>query len=141
MVRFIFGIFIILHGFVHLLYFGQSQKLFELRPDMVWPEGSWIFSRLFENHAKRWLSSLIFILAAVTFVLAGIMFVAGGTGLIIGQAWWHLIVVSAAIFSSTIIMLFWDGRRKTLGDQGGVGLLINLAFLALLLIFQLPSLE
>lgn len=132
----IVGIFLILHGLIHLLYFGQSQRLFELRPDMVWPEGSWIFSRLFENHSTRWLSSLIFILAAVTFILAAIMFVAGGTGLSLDQAWWRTIAVSAAIFSSTIIVLFWDGRRKTLVEQGGVGLLINLVILAVLLILQ-----
>jgi hypothetical protein len=137
----IFGIFIILHGLVHLLYFGQSQRLFELRPGMLWPEGSWIFSRLFENPAARWLSSLIFILAAVTFILAAIMFVAGGTGLMLGQAWWRTIVVSAAVFSSTIIVLFWNGRRKTLVNQGGVGLLINLAILAVLVILQQPVVE
>lgn len=136
-----FAGFIILHGFVHLLYFGQSQRLFELRPGMVWPEGSWIFSRLYEKHAARWLSSIVFILAAVTFILAAIMFIAGGTGLILGQAWWRLIVVSAAIFSSVIILLFWEGRRKTLVDQGGVGLLINLAILALVVIFQWPGVE
>ena len=141
MARFIFGIIIILHGLVHLLYFGQSQRLFELRPGMLWPEGSWIFSRLFENHAARWLSSLIFILAAVTFILAAIMFVAGGTGLMLGQAWWRTIAVSAAVFSSTIILLFWNGRRKTLVEQGGVGLLINLAILAVLVILQQPLVE
>lgn len=139
MFTFMFAGFIILHGFVHLLYFGQSQRLFELRPGMVWPEGSWIFSRLYEKHAARWLSSIVFILAAVTFILAAIMFIAGGTGLILGQAWWRLIVVSAAIFSSVIILLFWEGRRKTLVDQGGVGLLINLAILALVVIFQWPG--
>jgi hypothetical protein len=136
-----FAGFIILHGLVHLLYFGQSQKLFELRPDMVWPEGSWIFSRLFERHAARWLSSIVFILAAVTFILAALMFIAGGAGLILVQAWWRTIVVSAAVFSSAIIMLFWEGRRKTLIEQGGVGLLINLAILVLVVVFQWPSVE
>ena len=136
----IFGIFIILHGLVHLLYFSQSQRLFELRPGMVWPEGSWIFSRLYEKNAAKWLSSIIFILAAVTFMLAAIMFVAGGAGLILRQTWWNLIVVTAALFSSVIILLFWDGRRKTLVDQGGVGLLINLVILALVLIFRWPGL-
>ena len=138
--RFIFGIFIILHGLVHLLYFSQSQRLFELRPGMIWPEGSWIFSRLYKNSTAGWLSGIIFTLAAITFMLAAIMFIAGGSGLFLGQAWWRTLVVSAAVFSSAIIVLFWDGRRSTLVDQGGVGLLINLAVLALVLIFQWPSL-
>ncbi len=37
MLRFIAGAFIVLHGLVHLLYAGQSRRLFELRPGMVWP--------------------------------------------------------------------------------------------------------
>ena len=41
MFRIIFGIFIILHGLVHLLYFGQSTRYFELQPGMVWPDGAW----------------------------------------------------------------------------------------------------
>ena len=140
MARFIIGLFIILHGLVHLLYFSQSQRLFELRPEMVWPEGSWVFSRLNEDQAPRWMSSIIFTMAAVTFVLGAIMFVTGGIGLILGQAWWRLIVVSAAVFSSAIIVLFWDGRRNTLVDQGGIGLLINLAVLAFIYILDWLSL-
>ena len=138
--EFIFGIFIILHGLVHLLYFGQSHKLFELRPDMVWPEGSWIFSRLFEDQSPKWVSGVIFTFSAVTFILAAIMFVAGGAGLILGQSWWRPVVMSAAIFSSIIIILFWDGHRKTLSDQGGIGLLINLVILAFIFTLFQPSL-
>jgi len=37
MLTIILGIFCILHGLVHLLYAGQSRRLFELRPGMVWP--------------------------------------------------------------------------------------------------------
>jgi hypothetical protein len=40
MLKVIFGIFIILHGLVHMLYFGQSQKLFELQAGMTLPDGS-----------------------------------------------------------------------------------------------------
>jgi hypothetical protein len=35
MSRIIFGVFIVLHGLVHLLYFGQSARYFELQPEMV----------------------------------------------------------------------------------------------------------
>ena len=31
----IMGMFFILHGLVHLLYVGQSGRLFELRPNIV----------------------------------------------------------------------------------------------------------
>ena len=43
MLRFILSVFIVLHGLVHLLYFGQSRRLFELQPGMAWPE-SWRLS-------------------------------------------------------------------------------------------------
>jgi len=46
LLRLIIGVFIVLHGLVHLLYFGQSWRFFELQPEMVWPEDSWAFSRL-----------------------------------------------------------------------------------------------
>jgi hypothetical protein len=35
MLRFIIGVFIVLHGLVHLLYFGHSRRLFELQPGML----------------------------------------------------------------------------------------------------------
>ena len=41
MVRILVSLLVILHGLVHLLYFGQSARLFELQPGMGWPDGSW----------------------------------------------------------------------------------------------------
>jgi hypothetical protein len=79
---------------------------------------------------------MTFILAAVTFILAALIFVVGATGLILEQPWWRPVLVGATIFSSTIILIFWDGRRGTFINQGGIGLLINLAILALLLILR-----
>ena len=40
MLGFIFGVFIVVHVLIHLFYFGQSRRLFELQPGMVWPDGS-----------------------------------------------------------------------------------------------------
>ena len=40
MLNIVIGVFIILHGLVHMLYFGQSRKFFELQPGMTWPDGS-----------------------------------------------------------------------------------------------------
>jgi hypothetical protein len=37
--------------------------------------------------------------------------------------------VSSAAFSAVIIILFWDGGLKRLRDQGGVGLVIDVAIL------------
>jgi len=134
MIRIIFGVFIVLHGLVHLLYFGQSARYFELQPEMVWPDGSWAFSRLLGDEAIR-------ILASISCVLAAIGFVAGGIGILVRQAWWRPVVVGSAAFSAVVIGLFWDGVMQKLDDKGGIGLLINLAILVALLILRWPSLE
>jgi hypothetical protein len=132
MFRIILGVFIVLHGLVHLLYSGQSQRLFELQPGMVWPDGSWAFSRLLGDEATR-------ILASISYVLAAIGFMAGGIGILVSQAWWRPVVVASAAFSAVIIILFWDGKVQMLDDKGLIGLLINIAILVALLILRWPS--
>ena len=133
MFRLIFGIFTILHGLVHLFYAGHARRLFELRPEMTWPDGSWAFSRLLGIKATR-------TLAIIGYVLVTAGFVIGGGGILFAQAWWRPIVLTSAAVSSAIIILFWDGKRRMLADQGGVGLLINVAMLVALLFLQWPDL-
>jgi hypothetical protein len=132
MLRFIVGVFIVLHGLVHLLYFGQSQRLFELQPGMVWPDGSWLFSRLLGDPASRSLASIACILAALGFV-------AGGTAILLGQSWWRPVVVAAALFSTAIYTLFWNGRLQKLPDQGAIAILINVAILFAVLVLKWPD--
>jgi len=132
MLRFVAGAFIVLHGLVHLLYFGQSRRLFELQSGMVWPDGSWAFSKLLGNEATRTLASIFCILAAIGFV-------AGGAGILVGQAWWRPVVVGAAVFSAVGFILFWNGKTQKLHDQGGIALLINLAILVGVLIVRWPD--
>ena len=129
MLRFIIGGFLVLHGLVHLLYFGQSLRFFELQPGLVWPDGSWAFSKLFGDKATRLLAGIFCILAAVGFV-------AGGVGILVMRGWWQPVVVGSAAFSGIIFMLLWDGRTQKLADKGGIGLLINLAILVVVLILQ-----
>lgn len=130
MLKFIIGAFIVLHGLVHLLYFGQSWRLFELQPGLVWPDGSWAFSKLAGDKTTRRLASAACILAAIGFGV-------GGAGLIVGWLWWRTVVAASAVFSALLIILFWDGKARRLDDKGGVGLLINLGILAVLLAFGL----
>ena len=129
MVRIIVGVFIVLHGLVHLLYFGQSHRHFELQPGLVWPDGSWAFSKLLGDERTRWLAS-------VSCVLAAIGFVAGGAGMLAGQAWWRPPVVGSAAFSGFMLILLWDGRMQRLGEKGAFGVLINGAILATVLILR-----
>ena len=129
MLRFIIGGFLVLHGLVHLLYFGQSLRFFELQPGLVWPDGSWTFSKLLGDKATRLLATIFCVVAAVGFV-------AGGVGILVMRGWWQPVVVGSAAFSGIIFMLLWDGRTQKLADKGGIGLLINLAILVVVLILQ-----
>ena len=128
MLPIIWGILLILHGLVHLLYFGQSARFFNLTPNMVWPDGSWAFSKLLGDHGARTLASALCILAAVGFV-------SGGLGVIFGQPWWRLVAGSSAVLSAVLYILFWNGRLEHLDNQGGIGLLIDVAILVAVLVF------
>ena len=132
MVRIVFGIFVVLHGLVHLLYFGQSARYFELQPGMVWPDSSWAVSGLLGNQAARKLASVLLVLAAMGFVV-------GGTGVLIQRAWWRPVIVGVATFSTVIYVLFWDGALQKLHDKGAIGILINVAILAAVLVFRWPN--
>jgi len=99
---------------------------------MVWPDGSWAFSKLVGNEATR-------MLASISCLLATIGFVAGGAAFLFKQAWWQPVVVGAAAFSGALFLLFWDGTMQKLDDQGGVALLIDVAVLAALVLVQWPN--
>ncbi len=132
--RFVFGVFIMLHGLVHLLYFGQSARYFDLKPRMLWPDGSWAFSRLLGNEAARNLASISLILAAMGLIV-------GGIGILASQAWWRPVVVGAAAFSSIAYIFFWNGRMQNLDAQGVVGILIDISILLAVLILRWPSIN
>ena len=128
----IFGVFIVLHGLVHLLYFGQSARYFELQPGMLWPDGSWIFSRLLGDGAARNVASVMLVLAAIGFVI-------GGTGILFKQGWWRLVITGTVVFSTILYVLFWDGIAQALDNKGGVGILINVAILVIVLVLKWPK--
>ena len=133
MLKLITGIFIVLHGLVHLLYFGHSRRFFEIQPGLLWPDGSWAFSKFLGDEKAR-------LLASISCVLAAIGFVVGGAGVFASQAWWHPVVVGSAIFSALIFTLFWDGRRQMLDGKGLFAIIIDLTILVLLLIVHWPDL-
>jgi len=131
MLAVIFGIFLILHGIVHLLYAGQSWGLFELRPEMTWPQGSWLLSRIIGEESLR-------VVATMLLVIAALGFAASGLGLIFQADWWRSATAISATFSSLLYFVFWNGKFQALDDQGGLGILINLTILIVVLIFHWP---
>jgi hypothetical protein len=130
----LFAVFFILHGLVHLLYLGQSQRFFELQPGMTWPDGSWLFSRFLSPESTR-------LIASVLLVLAALAFAGSGLGLLLKQDWWRPLAVGAAGFSSLVYLAFWDGTAQRLDNQGFVGILLNLAVLGLVLLAGWPHLD
>ena len=132
MLRFIIGVFMVLHGLVHLFYFGQSRRLFELQADMVWPDGAWAFSKYLGNENTRTLANILLVLAALAFVV-------GGAAILANQDWWRMIVISAAIFSTIIYFVLWNGRFENLANNGWVGIFINLVILTTMLLFKWPK--
>ncbi len=132
MLRILAGVFLMLHAVVHLLYLGQSTRRFELQPGMTWPDGAWLFSRLLGNEPTRVLASVILLLVALGFV-------SGGVSLLLMQAWWRPVVVGAAALSAVAYFFLWDGALQDLPGKGVVGLLISLAILVAVLIFQWPN--
>jgi hypothetical protein len=127
----VFGVFCVLHGVVHLLYFGQSARYFELQPGMVWPDGAWAFAMLSDESTRM--------LANIALIVAGLGFAAGGAGVLLHQGWWRALVVGAAAFSTLVYALLWNGKMQQLPNQGWVGILINVALLVAVLVLQWPD--
>jgi hypothetical protein len=125
MLRVLFGVFVVLHGLVHLWYVTLSQGLVEFQAEMGWTGRSWLFSPLLGGGATRSLATLLYGLAALGFVI-------GGIGVFAQQAWWRPLIVGSAAFSAAIILLFWDGGTQMIVEKGLLGFLINVAILVAL---------
>ena len=132
MIQIIAAIFLLLHGLVHLLYYGQSYQRFELQPGLTWPDEAWAFSKpLGEKGTRR--------LAGVCCVIAAAGFLIGSLGVFSSQPWWRPVTAASAVFSALLYILFLNGRWQGLANQGGVGVLIDAAIL-LAAIFNWPRL-
>ena len=116
------GVFIVLHGLVHLLYVGQSLTVFELQRGMTWPDNAWTLSVLADVRRTRGIASAACVLAALGLVTSG-------ASLLLGLALWQPVLLYSTIVSGIVFVAFWDGRMHRLAEQGGIGLLIDLVTL------------
>jgi hypothetical protein len=132
MLNLLIGVFIVLHGLVHLWFVTLSQRLVEFQPEMGWSGTSWLFSRFLEDSITRWLASGLYALAAVALVISGI-------GVAIRAEWWQQVLVGSAVFSSIAIVVFWDGHLQQLVEKGLLGLVVNAAFLIAVLWLKWPA--
>jgi hypothetical protein len=124
-----FSIFILLHGLVHLLYFGQSQQYFELQPGMTWPNQSWILSNFFEERSIKLICSTFCAIDALVFV-------GGAVVLFFKLSWSEYVIILGCILTSMTYLLFWDGQLKRIDNQGGIGVLISMGIILLVFFFK-----
>jgi hypothetical protein len=130
----LFGVFIILHGLVHLLYFGHANQYFALKPGMTWPAGSWALSSMLNEGAVRFMVSLLL-------VVAGFGFIGGGIGVLFNLAWRRSLISAIAILSALGFIIFWNGKMQNLDGQGIVGVLIDIWLLVMVLLVKWPQLS
>jgi len=131
MLRTLFGIFVILHGLVHLWFVVLSQELIEVTPEMGWTPHSWLFTGLIGDGATRWLVTIASVLLAVTFAASGI-------GLFTRGSWWRPWMIGSAAVSAALILLYWDGGTRLLVEKGLIGFLISAGILVSVLLFNWP---
>ena len=122
MPRILFGVFLTLHGLVHLLYFGHSARLIRLQPGLAWPIDSWAFSGLLAERRTRWLAGALCILSAVGFLFAGV-------GVARARSWGDPAMIASCGISILLFILFWDGHLRRLDQQGAVAVLLDLAII------------
>jgi hypothetical protein len=132
MSRFLISAFIVLHGLVHLWYVTLSLGMVAFKPEMGWSGHSWLFSSLLGDSPTRSLASVLYVIATLLFVVVGI-------SVFSETDWTRPVLLGAALFSSALILLFWDGSLHLWMEKGMIGLFINLALLAVVWLVR-PSL-
>jgi len=122
------GVFVALHGLVHLWYVVLSQGWVEMEDAMGWTGHSWLLS--------GWLpQETILLVASVLYVAVTVGFVAGAVGFVLETAWATPVLITAAVLSTVVIIAMWNGSAELLVEQGLVGVLINLGIVVALLAF------
>jgi len=124
-----FSIFVLLHGLVHLLYFGQSQRYFELQAGMTWPNPSWILSNVLKERDIQLICSTFCIIDALFFAV-------GAVALFFELSWSEYLIIIGCIISSITYVMFWNGKLQRLDNQGGIGILINIGIFIALTLFE-----
>lgn len=118
MLRILSAVFIVLHGLVHMWYVALSQGWVEFEPEMGWTGESWLLSRFLSESVTRSLAGVLFALGTVAFVVSGI-------GIFARAGWWRTALLGSAIYSTAMVLLYWDGVPEMIVEKGLVAILIN----------------
>jgi hypothetical protein len=122
MSRIISGIFIILHGLVHIWYVVLSFNLVTFQPDMGWTGNSWLFASPKSHQVMRMIAGVLFIISTMLFVISGITILANFSGA-------NTMLSIAAILSMITLVVFWDGKTDMIVQKGIIGVIINLVII------------
>jgi hypothetical protein len=122
MERIISGIFIILHGLVHIWYVVLSFNLVTFQPDMGWTGNSWLFASPKSQQVMRMIAGFLFIISTMLFVIGGITILTNFSGA-------NTILSIAAILSTITLLVFWDGKTDMIVQKGVIGVIINLVII------------
>lgn len=121
------GIFVLLHGLVHMWYVTLSRGWVQFQPEMGWSGRSWLISGVAGTGLTRAAATALYSAATVALVLSGV-------GLLSGAGWTRPLLVTSAGISTAAILIFWDGGTEMLVQKGLLGLIINLGILAAVLL-------
>lgn len=130
----VFGVFLIAHGLVYGMYAAHAARLFELKPGMSWPDASWALSGMIGDSAVRWLVAVVFVLVALAFAVSG-------AALVFRQPWWATVASAAAVISTLMILLAWNGRLQGLSEQGLYAVVINIVVVVSALVLHWPKIS
>lgn len=119
------GVFLVLHGLVHLWYVVLSQGWVKIEEQMGWNGYSWLLSPILPT-------GTILSLASVLYVAVALGFVAGGVGYVLDRDWATTVLVATAALSTVVLLAMWDGKPDLLVEKGVLGVLINLVVVAYL---------
>lgn len=125
--RLLVGLFLALHGLVHLWYVVLSQGWVEVEEQMGWTGHSWLLSSGLPRET-------VLLLGSASYAVVTLGFVAGGLGYVLRQDWWPTVLAGAAVLSTVTIVALWDGEFDLLVEKGILGVLINLGILIYLFV-------
>jgi len=132
MLHIILGVFLILHGAVHIWYVAMARGLISADADTIWNGRSWLFTRRLGDQATMALATIVFSAITLVFAVAGIALVAQ-------QERFSTWAITGSILSIAAIIGFWDGKPDHPVEKGLLGITLDVAILAALLYFEWPS--
>lgn len=129
LVRYGGALFLALHGLVHIWYVVLSQGWVEIEDEMGWNGQSWLLTGVLPQQSILTLGSVLYVLVTVGFVV-------GAVGLAMATDWWQTPVLVASVLSTVAILALWDGQFDLFVEKGFVGVALNVAIVAYLLVLD-----